>query len=177
VGLAGCSDRKKNIKQFEDNQLSACEISKLETAMSSRFAKLHGNNSNEGGRNVDRGVAHTVLRIEHAGGKRSCRSLLAEQTRVRDRGNGFIDHQNRFFYSRVSILHTGRASKSSLFAARKYTLSNVKIGTSSGVAVAQIEGSRKCNLRVARTQIAELMFVSTAVPVLRRVAPKNHATM
>jgi len=77
----------------------------------------------------------------------------------------------------VSILHTGRASKSSLFAARKYTLSNVKIGTSTGVAVAQTEGSRKCNLRVARTQIAELTFVSTAVPVLRRVAPKNHVAM
>lgn len=30
-------------------------------AMSSRFAKLHGNNSDEGGRNVDRGTAHGLV--------------------------------------------------------------------------------------------------------------------
>lgn len=40
-------------------------------------------------------ASHTVLRIGYAGGKRSCRGLLAEQTRVRDRENGFIDHQRK----------------------------------------------------------------------------------
>lgn len=40
------------------------------TAMSSRFAKPYGNNSDEGGRNVDRGVAHNLTNRTRMGNGR-----------------------------------------------------------------------------------------------------------
>lgn len=78
--------------------------------MSSRFAKPHGNNSDEGGRNVDRDVAYGLAnRIRRW--ERSCRRLLAKQTRVRDGENGFIDHQCKTDSSIPAVLFCIRGAR------------------------------------------------------------------
>lgn len=72
--------------------------------------------------------------------------------------------QNRFFLVPAFLFCIQSARLRDRRA--KMHSSNVKIGTSSDVAVFRAEESRKCNLPVARTQTAETMLVSTAIPVL-----------
>lgn len=81
---------------------------------------------------------------------------LAEQTRVY---NGEWIYRsptkNRFSCSRVSTLHTKRASKGLPFAARKHIRQMLKSKQAQVLPSFKTEEKRKCNLQVARTRIAE----------------------
>lgn len=114
-------------------------------------------------RNVDRGIAST-MRTGHAVGKWLCVEACWRSKRI-VRDTEWIYRsltQNRFslvpaflFCIQSAYLRDRRAKMHS---------SNVKIGTNSDVAVFRAEESRKCNLPVARAQIAETVLVSTAIP-------------
>lgn len=116
ASLAGCSEKRTSNSSETTNFLHAKSQSwRPATAMSSRFAKPHGNNSDEGGRNVDRGIAYGLA--NRTRGWKTVVSELAGKANTRQR-EWIYRSRNRFFYSRVSILHTGCASKSSLTVRR-----------------------------------------------------------
>lgn len=116
TGLAGCPDRKTNIKDSR-RQPTLC-MRNLEVrdrrlrCRFSRFAKPRGNNSDEGKRRTSIAASR---RVDHANGTHGWkmvvrRSLLAERTHcMRHRMDLSITNAKPILSrSRVSLLHTER---------------------------------------------------------------------